>query len=169
MQRDGRHPGAGPRRRTQDPARRVAGQKDSRQGQDEHEPGDDEAQPAYDPPHRPPQAPGAVDGQLGRGRAGEQVRGGDGVFELLSVDPASFLDAHAPQQADVGRGAPEPDATETGPLLGDGADGDPRHRGLPHFAFLAAHGASPPSTSWASSLSWRLADSRARRPLAVAT
>ena len=82
----------------------------------------------------PPQAPGAVDGQLGRCRAGEEVRRGDGVLELLRLDPLPFLDAQATEQGDVGGRSPEPDAPETEPLLADGAEGH-RHRqasGRPH-------------------------------------
>ena len=56
----------------------------------------------------PPQAPGAVDRQLRRCGAGKEVRRGDGVFELLRLDPPSVLDAQATEQADVGRWTPNP-------------------------------------------------------------
>ena len=88
-------------------------QEDRRERQDEREPGNDEAQPAEESADRPPQAPRAVDGQLGRGRAGQEVGGGDGVLELLRLDPLSLLDAHAAEQGDVGRRSAEPDAAET--------------------------------------------------------
>ena len=162
-----RRPRAG--RGAEDPIGRVAGQEDRRQRQDEHQSGDDEAQPAEDGADRPAQPPRAVDGQLRRCRAGEEVRGGDGVFELLGLDPLSLLDAHAAEQGDVGRGTPEPDATETEPLLPDGAEGHRRRGSVLDLTFVTAHGVSSPSTSLASSLSWRLVDSRVLRPLAVAT
>jgi hypothetical protein len=100
----------------------MVGQEEGRQRKDEHESGDDETQPAENGSYRTPQTPGAVNGQLRRCGTGEQIRGGDGLFELLRFDPLSLLDAEATEQGDVGRGSPEPDAPETEPLFADRAE-----------------------------------------------
>ena len=122
IERHGGHGGAGAGRRAEDPIGRMAGQEDRRERQDEHESRDDETQPAENGPGRTPQTPGAVDGQLRRCGAGEQIHGGDGLFELLRLDPLSLLDAEATEQGDVGRRSPEPDAPETEPLFRDRAE-----------------------------------------------
>ncbi len=114
------------RQRHRGPIGRVARQKKRRECQDERQARDDEAQPTQHGAYWPPKPPRAVDRQLGRCRAGEKVRRSDGIFELLGLDPVPLLDAHPPEQDDVGRGPSEPDAPETAPLLADGAKGDPR-------------------------------------------
>ena len=75
----------------------LLAKKTGREGQDQDQPRDDEAHPADDGTDPAAQPPGAEDGQLRRRRTGQEVGGGDGVFELLGVDPVPLLDAHAPQ------------------------------------------------------------------------
>ena len=79
-------PGAG--RGAPDPQRRAGGQEQRRQGQDDDQAGHDEAGPADQRAGRAAQPPGAEDGQLGRGRAGQQVGGRDAVLELGRGQPA---------------------------------------------------------------------------------
>ncbi len=100
-QGDRRHGGAGAGGRAEHPGRRAAGETEDRQRDDEHQPGHDEADAAADSTNRPPQPPGAEDGQLGGGRSRQQVGGRDAVLELLGSHPAALLDAEATQQGDV--------------------------------------------------------------------
>src|SRR6185295_20211612 len=81
----GARPGAG----TEHPAGWGGGQEERGEREDEDEPRHDEAQPAGEGSRDPAQAPGAVDRQLGRGRARQEVGGGDRVLELARTQPAA--------------------------------------------------------------------------------
>ena len=79
-------------------------------------PGTMNAAPPIRAPEAAAQPPGAVDGQLGGGRAGHQVAHGDGVLELPGVQPAPPFDAELAQQPDVRGRAAEPDAPNPAPF-----------------------------------------------------
>ena len=101
------------------PERRVGGQKQRRQGQDHDEAGHDETDAADYRAGRAGEAPGAEDRELGRCGAGQQVGGGDAVFELVGRQPAALFHAELAQQRDVGGRTAESDASEPGPLASD--------------------------------------------------
>jgi hypothetical protein len=65
---------------------------------------------------RGPEPPGAVNGELCRGRAGKQVACGDGVLEVLLVHPVAAPDAEFPEERDVRRWPAEADAADPAPL-----------------------------------------------------
>jgi len=65
------------------------------------------------------QAPRAVDRQLRRRGPGQQVGGGDGVLEVVRLEPPAPVDAEVSQQRDVGRWAAEADAADPAPFLQD--------------------------------------------------
>ncbi len=70
-------------------------------------------------PGRTAQPPGAEDGQLGRGRAGQQVAGGQPVLEVVRRQPLPVRHAQLAQQRDVRGRAAEPDAADPAPFPGD--------------------------------------------------
>ncbi len=98
----------------------MLGQEHGGQGHDEHESGNDEAQPAHQCTGPSSQAPRAEDGELCRGRAGEEVGSGHAVFELGRGDPVALVDAQGTQQGDVGGRTAETDAPEAAPLSSNG-------------------------------------------------
>ena len=128
--------GAGPRRDGGDrrararaeadhPAGRGPGEEEGGERQDEDEPGEDERRAADESPCAAAKPPGAVDGQLGGRRAGEEVARGDGVLELLGAQPAALVHAEAAKERDVGRGATEARHPDAAPFGGD----HPQRRG----------------------------------------
>ena len=116
VDRDRGHRGARARSRAEHPERRGPCHEQHRQGEDDDQAGDDERSAADQGAGAAAQPPGAVDGQLGGGRAGHQVADRDGVLELPGVQPAPPLDAQLAQQPDVRGRAAEPDAADPTPF-----------------------------------------------------
>ncbi len=100
------------------------------QSQDDDQAGDDEAQPAGEGSGPASQPPRTEDGQLRRRRPGQQVAGGDGVFELGGRHPLPVVHAQLAQESDVGRRAAEPDAPDPAPLTSDGGQANGLAGGL---------------------------------------
>jgi hypothetical protein len=80
---DGRDRGARAHPRASHPLRRRARKEQRRQREDRDKPGEDEAEPPEQRPTVAPQAPGAVDRKLCRGRTRQQVDGGKRSLELV--------------------------------------------------------------------------------------
>src|SRR5262249_3713451 len=111
-----RHRGAGTGTGPPDPVGRRALEKERREREDEDQPRNDEAQAADDRTCATADARGAVDRELGRGRAGKKVARRDRVLELVGVEPAAPIDAEPSQQRDVGGRATEAGAPDAPPL-----------------------------------------------------
>jgi len=122
---DRRDSGSAPRASTDHPQRRRAAQEQCGEGEDHDQAGHDERGTAHERSGPAAEPPGAEDSRLGRGRAWQQVAGGDRVLELLRVQRLALLDAQVTQQLDVGRRAAEPDAADPAPLPGHRAQRRP--------------------------------------------
>ncbi len=116
LHRDRRDARTGARRRAAHPQRRRACEEHGGEREDQDEPRDDEREPADDRAGRAAEPPRAVDRELGRGRAGEEVARGDRVLELDRREPAAPLDAEAAEERDVRRRPAEPDAPDPAPF-----------------------------------------------------
>ncbi len=162
--RDGGHRRARPGRRAEDPGRQVARQEQGREAQDDDQAGNDEAGAAQQGPGQPAQPPGTEDRQLRGGRAGEQVGGGDPVFELAVRQPGAVLDAELAEQGDM-RGRPaEADDSDAGPFARDGGQADPRGGLLGHgLAGAGAAGMSSARAVWITGQPYWAAPHRACR------
>ena len=119
--RDGR-PRTGSR--AADPVRRRVGEEQGREDNDRHHRRDDEAEPSDDGAGRAGDPTGAIDCELGRGRAGEQVATGESVLEVALGDPSSALDDEPPEQRDMGGWAAEAGHPDARPLASDFAQRD---------------------------------------------
>ena len=106
------------------PGRQVASQEQGRQAQDDDQARHDETGAAQQCPGQPAQPPGTEDGQLGGGRAGEQVGGGDPVLEFVRRQPGTVIDAELAQQGDVRGRAAKADDPDAGPLARDSDQAD---------------------------------------------
>ena len=122
VERDRGDSGTGSGRGTQDRDGRAAREEHRGQPEDEREPGHDEAEPSDQRASRTSDPPGREDRELRRRRARQQVRRGDAILELVTVDPLVLVHAHAAKQRDVRRRSPEADATEPRPAVRDGAE-----------------------------------------------
>ena len=80
------------------------------------------ASPPTSAPAGPPVAPGGVDGELGRGRAGEEVDRGEPVLERLWAHPAAALDDEIAEERDVRRRPAEADDSDSSPRTSYGAE-----------------------------------------------
>jgi hypothetical protein len=120
--------------RAEHPARRRSREEERGERQDQDEPGDDEAKTAHERSRPAPEAPGAVDRELGRGGTRQEVARRDRVLEVPRLDPAPPLHAQPTQERDV-RGRPtEPGAADPPPLPRDGEEAGP----LGHLVSLRA-------------------------------
>ncbi len=97
-----------------------AGEEQRGEREDQHQPRDDERHAADDRAGRAAHSSGAVDRELCRGGSGQQVAGGDPVFELIFGQPPAAVHAEIAQERDVGGWAAEADATDPPPLPQDG-------------------------------------------------
>ena len=130
MHGHGRDGGARSGARSEDPARRGAGQEERGQPKDQHEAGPDEADAADERTEPAAEPPGAEDRELRRRGPGEQVAGGNRVLEVARLDPAAPLDAELPKERDVRRRPAKADASDPAPLPRD------RQQAGPHSASL---------------------------------
>ena len=119
-----RNSGPGPGRRPSNPQRGMRCQEQDRQREDDDEAGDDEGKATDEGSAGSSQSPGAQNCELGRRRTRQEVRGGDPVFKLLMVQPASLVDAERPQHGDMCRLTPEPETADPTPLTGDSGEGN---------------------------------------------
>src|SRR5918994_5316850 len=150
--RDGRHGGAVARSHAADPIRWRAEEHD-RKRQDRGESRKDEREAAHDGAHRPGDAPGTEDRQLGGGGAGQQVARGNGVLELVRCQPLLPVDAELAQQSDVRRRSTEARVTDSSPLRDDVAQGARSCHSAVHAA-PRAHVPASLETTGANASNW---------------
>ena len=139
---------------------------DSREDQDEGQSRHNETETSEDGAKSPPQPPGTEDGELGRSRTRQEVGRCHPVLEVLGINPATLLNTHLSKQGDMRWRPAEANTAKTGPLS---CDGDKRYplRVRVRRGEVAAHSASSPRTSLASSRSCCLVVFSSRRPLSV--
>jgi len=119
MERDCGHRCSCARAGAERPPRRRAREEECGKREDEDQPRDDERRPAQEPAEPAAKTPRAVDRELGRGRTGEEVAGGERVFEVRRRQPAPLVDAELAQQRDMCRRPAEADAADPAPLTDD--------------------------------------------------
>src|SRR5204863_6349805 len=98
--------------RTHDPAGRRAREEERRERDDENQPGEDEAGATDERARTASEPPAAVDRELRRGGAREEVAGRDRVLELPRLQPATPLHAEAAQESAMRGWAAEADADD---------------------------------------------------------
>jgi glutamate---cysteine ligase / carboxylate-amine ligase len=142
---DGRDARAGARGGAADPERRRVREEERGEGDDRDEPGKDERRAPEETADAAAKPPGAVDRELRRRGAGQEVAGGDRILELRRREPAALLHAELAQKRYVRGRASEPDRADPAP-----PGNDDRERGrslrLVHKPIFQ-HG--PPVTSGA--------------------